>query len=407
MKEYPIEIIKLAEKLNLKSKLTGYVKKVLKNKIDYDIIVNATLFLDHNPIFRERLYYIINNLHSRVLCEECGINFVKFKKPQSLYLFCSSKCVNLNNTIRDKITNTNQLRYGSNTPAENKDILIKMQKTCIDKYGVINPWQSEKIKGKIKNTNLKNLGVEHPSQSNIIKKKKEITFLEKYGVINPSQSNIIKKKKEITFLEKYGEDSPFKIDIFQKKKLKSQQQNYHQRFLETCNEKYGNQYAYPELKQSHDEISIWCKDHGEFSVMMYYHMQGKECPICYPFKYGYSQIAIKWLNYISEKENIHIQHAENEGELRINIPNSKKYYFVDGFCKENNTVYEFNGDCFHGNPAIFEDDDTPNYHNKSITAKELYNKTIEKENDLKSLGYNVVSIWESEWLRFKNELLEF
>ena len=32
------------------------------------------------------------------------------------------------------------------------------------------------------------------------------------------------------------------------------------------------------------------------------------------------------------------------------IPNSK--YKADGYCKENNTIYEFLGDFWHGNPLI-------------------------------------------------------
>ena len=50
----------------------------------------------------------------------------------------------------------------------------------------------------------------------------------------------------------------------------------------------------------------------------------------------FSKISIKWLNWISDTNNIHIQHAMNGGEHTI--PNVGK---VDGFCKVTNTVYEF------------------------------------------------------------------
>ena len=32
-------------------------------------------------------------------------------------------------------------------------------------------------------------------------------------------------------------------------------------------------------------------------------------------------------------------------------------YKADGYCKETNTVYEFNGDYFHGNPTIYDQTD--------------------------------------------------
>ena len=47
--------------------------------------------------------------------------------------------------------------------------------------------------------------------------------------------------------------------------------------------------------------------------------------------------ALKWLNFIAQDENIDIQHRDNGGEKKIGR------FFVDGFCEDTNTVYEFNG----------------------------------------------------------------
>ena len=91
---------------------------------------------------------------------------------------------------------------------------------------------------------------------------------------------------------------------------------------------------------------------------------------------GYSRKAIRWLNHISKKNNIEIQHAENGGELRIELGNGK-YYLVDGYCKDTNTVYEFHGDVFHGNPSIFNKEDKCHPYN-DMTAGELLSYTIEK-----------------------------
>ena len=52
--------------------------------------------------------------------------------------------------------------------------------------------------------------------------------------------------------------------------------------------------------------------------------------------------AVKWLSYISEKEDICIQHVRNGGEKRVGN------YSLDGYCEETHTAYEFQGCFWHG-----------------------------------------------------------
>jgi len=94
-------------------------------------------------------------------------------------------------------------------------------------------------------------------------------------------------------------------------------------------------------------------------------------------------MAIEWLDYISKKDNIIIKHALNDGEFII--PDTK--FKADGYCYKTNTIYEFNGDYWHGNLDIYNENDKSFY---GKTFKELYDKTIDKENIIKSLGYNLV-----------------
>ena len=70
-------------------------------------------------------------------------------------------------------------------------------------------------------------------------------------------------------------------------------------------------------------------------------------------------------------------------------------YIVDGYDTLTNTIYEFNGDFWHGNPNIYNSLDINRVSKK--TFGELYENTINKEKELISLGYNVISIWESEY----------
>jgi hypothetical protein len=116
----------------------------------------------------------------------------------------------------------------------------------------------------------------------------------------------------------------------------------------------------------------------------------------------YSAVSLRWLSWIEKMQNIDIQHAEKGGELRI--PLSNGYIQVDGWCKENNTIYEFHGDVYHGNPLIFAEDEICHPHDRVVTAGELYRKTMDREELIRSLGFNLVSIWETEWKDFEKNL---
>ena len=56
-----------------------------------------------------------------------------------------------------------------------------------------------------------------------------------------------------------------------------------------------------------------------------------------------SNMAVKWLTYVAEKEDIHIQHVRNGGEKSVN-----GRYLLDGYCQETHTAYEFQGCFWHG-----------------------------------------------------------
>lgn len=127
---------------------------------------------------------------------------------------------------------------------------------------------------------------------------------------------------------------------------------------------------------------------------------GSGCPYC--AKANYSKIAIEWLNTISAD----IKHAENGGEVRLR-GQSGKLYSVDGYDPATNTVYEFNGSAYHGDPSLYDNTDTPHPFKKHLTAKELRDLTTNKSSDLMRAGYVVVSQWESEYRKSSKILSDF
>jgi len=143
---------------------------------------------------------------------------------------------------------------------------------------------------------------------------------------------------------------------------------------------------------------------------------------------SYSKKCIKWLKNIEENCKIIIQNQLSEdGEYKIKC-NSNKWK-ADGFykCKDiyeldfiinkienilpnstykhNNSleiIFEFHGDFWHGNPCALKKNGSKKYQDNDInpcsnkTYRELYNKTIERENQIKQ-NYNLIIIWENDF----------
>ena len=60
------------------------------------------------------------------------------------------------------------------------------------------------------------------------------------------------------------------------------------------------------------------------------------------FKRKQSHEALQWLSYTAEKEGIRMQHARNGGEKRVG------HHYLDGYCEETHTAYEYQGCYWHG-----------------------------------------------------------
>lgn len=167
-------------------------------------------------------------------------------------------------------------------------------------------------------------------------------------------------------------------------------EEYLNEFIKLYDNKYN--YSLVEWKGASSTISVICNNHGIFDILPYMHKIGKECPKC---SNRYSQISIEWLSYMEIINSIKIIHAKSEGEF--NIPNSR--YKADGYCKETNTIYEFHGDFWHGNPNKYLSRDINRKNGKSFG--ELYQNTLNKEQHIRVLGFNLITIWESDWIKLK------
>lgn len=139
------------------------------------------------------------------------------------------------------------------------------------------------------------------------------------------------------------------------------------------------------LEQQRDDryrIHVGCSKCGNTFQKQQSHLREwkhKGCPRCAVNKSSsYSAIAINWIESLASLRKSFIQHALNKGEHLIKI-NNKRYY-VDGYEKETNTVFEFLGDNWH-----IENDGG------------VMKKDYERFRQLSMNGYNVVFVREKDW----------
>lgn len=168
-------------------------------------------------------------------------------------------------------------------------------------------------------------------------------------------------------------------------------------FVASAVEVHGDQYDYSQvIYNGHSrKITIVCKKHGKFLRTPTAHLHGKGCSSCTGLQksVNYSKVAIRWLEeYAKSRRLKNIQHAMNGGEYTILGTRLK----VDGYHVRSNTVFEFHGSCFHGDPNLYKSRSKPHPFS-SKTAGQLYKLTKEREQYIKSLGYNLVVVWENDY----------
>ena len=138
-------------------------------------------------------------------------------------------------------------------------------------------------------------------------------------------------------------------------------------------------------------------------------------------KRNQSHEALQWLSYTAVKEGIRIQHARNGGEKRVGN------YYLDGYCEETHTAYEYQGCYWHGKDffcgvwrcytlymlcSLFffllgctecykEDRHTKNPGANNKPMEQLYQDTQTKVKYLRDRGFEVVEKW---GCAFKKEL---
>ena len=119
-----------------------------------------------------------------------------------------------------------------------------------------------------------------------------------------------------------------------------------------------------------------------------HHIRGHGCPKCACA--GVSKISIEWLRLMKIVHDCtDLIMGDVDSEYKI-----EGIGRVDGFSKLRNTVYEFHGDYWHGNPKRFDPSEV--FHDV-ITFGDLYAKTLARDRSIQECGFELFVMWESEW----------
>lgn len=162
----------------------------------------------------------------------------------------------------------------------------------------------------------------------------------------------------------------------------------HEEYVKRSKLKHGDKFQIiSTYKSGSNPITIECRDHGIFTLSHpVVHLRGNGgCPQCWKqlrlenLKPGnISKVEKQWLDSL----NVPLR--------QYKIQMNSNTFIVDGYNPETNTIYECYGSYWHGNPEKYSLTDFNTKIGK--TFGELYNQTIDRENQLKE-KYNLITKW--------------
>lgn len=207
---------------------------------------------------------------------------------------------------------------------------------------------------------IKTRSVKEANALEKVQAQKKKTNLEKYGVENVSQIKEVKQKKINKSLEVYGVKNVFQDEGI---KLQSRKTNLI---------KYGTEYP-----GSLNRIS---GHHSKFQ---------------------------KELEKLLKKNNI-IFESEVSNKFKSYNEFYKKEYSprVDILIEKHKLVIECNGDIWHANPFVYKEDDIIELYSGPTEARCIWARDYYREIQIESFGYDVYIVWESDFKKDKEYIIE-
>ena len=104
------------------------------------------------------------------------------------------------------------------------------------------------------------------------------------------------------------------------------------------------------------------------------------------------------------KINSNIYYASKNKEFGKYNTDLKQYTYFDFVIPEYKICIEFNGNVFYANPKMFTENDCPNPWKKELTAREIWEFDKKKNNFIKNLGFDVIIVWEEDYVNDKDTI---
>jgi hypothetical protein len=131
-------------------------------------IVSHTSYLKNQELhYQHRLWHFLTSSSNDSRCRHC--NKLTGWIRETPIQYCCNQC-SITHTLPYKLE-TNNKRYGGNSPAASPTVISKMEQTMYDRHGVTNISKSSKIKEKKRIKSQEKFGTDNPSQAQEIKDK--------------------------------------------------------------------------------------------------------------------------------------------------------------------------------------------------------------------------------------------
>lgn len=271
------------------------------------------------------------------------------------------KCPVCGVVFEDTIYKTYKRMFQSRQIERNQEEFYNLpckNRTCINRYG-----NTALSKEKQRKTNLLKYGVDSILKLDEIKEKSKQAKVDKYG----SFSKMIKKN-----WEKYKEKTGYSHNMRNPNSMLINRENR----LKTIN------------SMSYERKKIWSDRRMETYKKNGNTFFGGKRPK------GKSNQQEVFFRELTEKSGLDIIYGEKEFLVRID----KKFFFLDGYIEELNIAIEYNGDFWHANPNIYEENSCLSFPGKKILAKEIWDKDKKRYNLIKNkLGCEFIVVWEKDF----------
>jgi hypothetical protein len=157
--------------------------------------------------------------------------------------------------IKEKIRQTNIIRYGAENPSQVPEIRAKQLATNLERYGDEQVLRVPEIRAKGQHTNIELYGAPDAMQSDGVKERVRQTNLDKYGVEWTTQEPITRSKMHAAQIANFG--AMFFASDAGKLSYKMNEELIKQKYSDTCLAKYGVTHPMkdPEYAKKHLEHS--------------------------------------------------------------------------------------------------------------------------------------------------------